>query len=128
MRALLDTHALYWWVTDHPQLSLVARRIIADPANEVLISAAVTWELATKTRLGKWPGAASLAGDFEAIVAAQGFVALPITLAHARHAGLLVTPHRDPFDRMLAAQATLEGAVLLSAAPAFAAFDVTIAW
>ncbi len=127
MRALLDTHTLYWWVSDHPQLSLTARRIIADAGNEILVSAAVAWELATKTRLGKWQAANALAADFEAIVASQGFLPLPITLAHARRAGLLEAAHRDPFDRMLAAQAEIEGAVLISADPAFQALDVSVA-
>ncbi len=128
MRALLDTHALYWWVTDHPQLSLAARRIITDAGNQILVSAAVAWELATKTRLGKWPGAAGLADEIEAVVAAQGFVPLPVTLAHARRAGLLEASHRDPLDRMLAAQAKIEDAILVSADPAFAGLSVRTAW
>jgi len=71
-------------------------------------SAASAWEVSTKHRLGELPGAAAVAGDFEAIIASQGFFALPIALRHGRVAGMLPGPHRDPFDRMLIAQAMIE--------------------
>ncbi|HEY7188943.1 MAG TPA: type II toxin-antitoxin system VapC family toxin, partial [Vicinamibacterales bacterium] len=103
MRLLLDTHALIWWLAGDSQLGSAARAAIADEANEVYVSAASAWEVATKHRLGKLPGAGPLIVDFAREVRQQGFIALPITLEHGQVAGSLVGAHRDPFDRMLMA-------------------------
>jgi PIN domain nuclease of toxin-antitoxin system len=128
MKLLLDTHALIWWLTGDEALSLPARHAIADETNTVAISAASAMEVATKHRIGKLPGAALLAQDFEAIVAAQGFVELPITVRHARLAGLMEIAHKDPFDRLLIAQAMAEGMVLVSNEVLFDGFAVERVW
>ena len=114
MRLLLDTHALIWWLAGDEKLSLRARDAIADEANTVAVSAASAMEVATKHRIGKLPDAALLAQDFEAILAAQGFSELSISVRHARLAGQMGIAHKDPFDRLLIAQALAEDMVLVS--------------
>ncbi len=114
MRLLLDTHALIWWLAGDEKLSLRARDAIADEANTVAVSAASAMEVATKHRIGKLPDAALLAQDFEAILAAQGFSELSISVRHARLAGEMGIAHKDPFDRLLIAQALAEDMVLVS--------------
>jgi PIN domain nuclease of toxin-antitoxin system len=128
MRLLLDTHALIWWLAGDSQLGSAARAAIADEANEVYVSAASAWEVATKHRLGKLPGAGPLIVDFAREVRQQGFIALPITLEHGQVAGSLVGAHRDPFDRMLMAQAREEKMALVSNETVFDAFGVTRLW
>src|SRR5574337_696218 len=105
MKLLLDTHALLWWWLDSPQLPDSARRLIADEANPVFVSAASAWEIATKHRLGKLPGADAMLSRFHELIQADGFQHLPITWSHAVRAGGYELAHRDPFDHMLAAQA-----------------------
>ncbi len=114
MRLLLDTHAWLWWLAGDPALSQTARTAIEDEANSVLISAASAWEIATKHRLGKLPGVAAIIADLDGVILQQGFASLPISLRHGQAAGALPGPHRDPFDRMLIAQAMLENLVLVS--------------
>ncbi len=114
MRLLLDTHTLIWWLAGDEKLSLRARDAIADEANAVAVSAASAMEVATKHRIGKLPDAALLAQDFEAIVADQGFSELSISVRHARLAGEMGIAHKDPFDRLLIAQALAEDMVLVS--------------
>lgn len=128
MRLLLDTHALAWWLGDNPKLSRKAHDLIAAPSNAVFVSAASAWEIATKTRIGRWPEAMALASMFPGIVEANGFEPLAITVRHAMHAGALIAAHADPFDRMLAAQAELEEMTLVTADPAFAQFDAATLW
>jgi len=128
MKLLLDTHALIWWLAGDDALSLPARQAIADETNTVAISAASAMEVATKYRIGKLPGAALLAQDFEALIAAQGFTELPITVRHARLAGLMEIAHKDPFDRLLIAQAQAEGMVLVSNEVLFDGFAVERVW
>lgn len=128
MRYLLDTHALLWWLTDDPLLSAHARNLIGDERNAILVSAASAWEIATKFRLGKLPIAAAAIPRFNELIEADGFEHLPITHLHALHAGSLSQEHRDPFDRMLAAQSALESAPLISRDPAFALFETRIVW
>lgn len=113
MTLLLDTHALLWWATLDPSLSRKAKRAIAADGTEVFVSAASAWEIATKVRLGKleWPAEA---GTVNAYVLGQGFRSLPISLAHAERAGQLPIPNRDPFDRVLIAQAQMEDLWLVS--------------
>jgi PIN domain nuclease of toxin-antitoxin system len=127
-RLLLDTHAFLWWITDAPALSGVARRAILDEDSEIYVSAASAWEIATKHRIGKLPSAAALAADVAAAVAGAQFVGLPVTLAHAQKAGTLPGPHRDPFDRMLIAQAVLDDLVLVSNEAAFDAYGARRLW
>lgn len=105
-----------------------ARTAIADEANTVAVSAASAMEVATKFRIGKLPDAALLAVDFEAIVASQGFAELPISVRHARLAGEMNIPHKDPFDRFLIAQAQAEDMVLVSNEQMFDAFAVKRLW
>jgi PIN domain nuclease of toxin-antitoxin system len=128
MRLLLDTHALLWWLDGDALLSPIAREAIADEANDFFLSAASAWEITTKHRLGKLPGAAAVAADVAACVADQGFLELPISLTHGQKAGALPGPHRDPFDRMLVAQAMIESLVLVSNELAFDAYGARRLW
>jgi PIN domain nuclease of toxin-antitoxin system len=114
VRLLLDTQTLIWWLAGDPLLSATARTAVADPHNEVFVSAASAWEIATKYRIGKLPRAETLAMDVSGALASQGFVELHITVRHGQAAGGLPGPHRDPFDRMLISQATLGDLVLVS--------------
>ncbi|MEW5968060.1 MAG: type II toxin-antitoxin system VapC family toxin [Pseudomonadota bacterium] len=128
MKLLLDTHALLWWWTNDPKLSDAARRAIADEDNQVLVSAASAWEIATKHRLGKLPHAAQAIERFNELVAADGFEHLPISYLHSLKAGAHSSEHRDPFDRMLAAQADLEKAVLVTLDPVFTGVECRVLW
>ena len=128
MNLLLDTHAFLWWVTDAPNLSALARTAIADESNVVFVSAATAWEIATKHRLGKLDEAAGAFERFTELVAADGFLILPVEAYHALKAGSYRVPHRDPFDRMLAAQAALEGLRLVTRDPAFRQFRTDVYW
>ncbi|WP_353198182.1 type II toxin-antitoxin system VapC family toxin [Sandarakinorhabdus sp.] len=128
MRLLLDTHALIWWLLGDDALSRRAREAIADEANDVAVSAASAMEVATKFRIGKLPEAALLAQDFEAIIADQGFIELPISVHHARLAGEMNIAHKDPFDRLLIAQALAEDMVLVSNETLFDSFSVKRLW
>ena len=128
MQLLLDTHALLWWLSGDDALSALARTAIADEDNGILISAASTWEIATKHRIGKLPGIAAVITDLDRVVADQGFIGLPINLRHGQVAGTLPGPHRDPFDRMLIAQAMLENLVLVSNEQAFDVYGVARLW
>jgi PIN domain nuclease of toxin-antitoxin system len=127
MRLLLDTHALVWWWTDDPRLSAGARKAIRRESNEILVSAASAWELSTKQRLGKL-GLPDAVERFGELCAADGFSHLAVSWAHAQRAGTYPQPHRDPFDRMLAAQAELERLTLITADPALAAFPGKRLW
>lgn len=128
MKLLLDTHTLLWWWTDDPQLSTKAKRLIASDANLVLVSAASAWEVATKTRLGKLAIGAMALQRFHDLVQSDGFTHLPMTWQHAVHAGGLALDHRDPFDRMLAAQSFLEDAALITKDAAFGVFSTRVLW
>jgi PIN domain nuclease of toxin-antitoxin system len=128
MRLLLDTHALLWWLDGDPSLSMAAQQAIADPDNEVWVSAASGWEITTKHRLGKLPGAGTVAADVAGCLSAQGFVELPISMEHGARAGSLPGPHRDPFDRVLIAQAMLEALVLVSNETAFDVYGAQRLW
>lgn len=127
MRILLDTHALLWWATRDAGLSAKAKRAIASEATEVYVSAASAWEIATKVRIGKldWP---AVAGTVNTYILGQGFRALPISLEHAERAGQLSIAHRDPFDRMLIAQAQAEDLWLVSNEIIFDASGVRRYW
>jgi PIN domain nuclease of toxin-antitoxin system len=128
MRLMLDTHAMLWWLFDDARLSPTVRGLITDRANEVLVSSACGWEIAIKFRLGRLPSAAILVQDLPGWVAKAGFSELPIRLAHAQRAGMWPQDHRDPFDRMLAAQSSVEDLPLVSSDPALRAFGVTLVW
>jgi PIN domain nuclease of toxin-antitoxin system len=128
VQLLLDTHTLLWWLDGDRRLSRRARTEITRTTNRVLVSAATAWEITTKHRIGKLPGAAAVAGDVAGAVASQGFTALDITLVHAQRAGRLPSPHRDPFDRMLAAQAQVDDLTLVTDDPVFASLGVNLLW
>lgn len=128
MQALLDTHTFLWWVLGEPALSRTARRFIANPANQIFVSAASAWEISTKYRLGKLPAAAQLVSRFPQIILDQGFVPLAITIVHSILAGAFEAPHRDPFDRMLAAQSLAEDMPLLSDDARIDQFGATRIW
>ena len=128
MRLLLDTHAFLWWLEGNRRLSRKARDAIGDPSSHVFVSAASVWEIATKFRLGRLPGVAAIVNDMAGQVASQAFSSLPISLVHAQRAGLLAGHHRDPFDRMLIAQAQSEGLLLISNEKLFDAYGVRRLW
>lgn len=121
MRLLLDTHALLWWLADEG-LSPQARDAIADPANTVAVSAASAWEISIKTALGKLRAPE----DLQQQVEANGFTAMPISIAHGIAAGQLVRHHEDPFDRMLIAQAFAEGLTIVTRDKRFDAYGVML--
>src|ERR1700722_7797898 len=114
MRVLAGTHVLLWSFNGEPALSKRGRQVIEDGSNEILVSAASAWEIATKVRLGKLPTGEILIGDLEGYLARLGFEEPPISLAHAARAGSLAGEHRDPFDRMLVAQAQGENLPIIS--------------
>lgn len=128
MRVLLDTHTLLWWLDGDRRLSRLARRTIADEANTVLVSAASAWEIATKVRIGKLPGAVDVAADVAGCLSRQRFDSLDITVLHAQRAGRLPGTHRDPFDRMLVAQAQIEDLPVVTNDAVFDEFGVTRVW
>lgn len=128
MRLLLDTHAFLWWLDGDRRLPARVRAVIREPANEVLVSAASVWEITTKARLGKLPGATAVAADVPACIESQGFVPLNITVHHAQRAGALAGSHRDPFDRMLIVQAQAEGVPIASNETAFDDYGITRFW
>ena len=128
MRLLLDTHALLWWLDGSRRLSRKARAAIGDEANGVFVSAASAWEITTKARLGKLPGAVDVAADVAGCVAGQGFSAMDVTILHAQRAGRLPGHHRDPFDRMLIAQAQLEDLPVVTDDDVFDGYGVTRFW
>jgi len=128
LKLLLDTHVLLWWWKDDPRLSRRAATAITDQANTVLVSAACAWEIATKHRIGKLPGAQSAVRQFNELIIADGFSHLAVSYRHALMAGGFDVDHRDPFDRMLAAQAIIEGASLVTADTTMKLFRVKRFW
>jgi len=128
VRVLLDTHALLWWLDGDRRLSQRARRLIGNDETTVLVSAASAWEICTKFRLGRLPGAAAVAADVTGCLDGQGFLPLPITVDHAQRAGSLPGPHRDPFDRVLIAQAQAEDLPLVTVDPVFRLYGMKLIW
>jgi PIN domain nuclease of toxin-antitoxin system len=128
VKVLLDTHAVLWWVLGNSRLSKSASEVLSQRNTTILVSAITGHEIATKHRLGKLPVPLQLAENLEGTIAANGFQSLALTMAHAQLAGRLQGAHRDPFDRMLAAQALIENVELVTNDPAFAAFGVRTLW
>ena len=128
MRLLLDTHAFLWWIADDPALSSPARGAVADPANQIHVSAATAWEITTKYRIGKLPAAGLVAADVAREIAAEGFAELPVTVRHAQQAGAIPGPHKDPFDRMLISQAIALGLAIVTPDPLVGQYPVRIIW
>ncbi|MBT9368336.1 type II toxin-antitoxin system VapC family toxin [Rhizobium sp. CSW-27] len=128
MKYLLDTHTLLWWLADSPQLSPAAIRLIEDNDNDIYVSAASAWEVTTKWVRGKLPSAVLLLPDFAAVVTEEGFLELPVTSVHMVRSCLLPGVHRDPFDRIIAAQAIQEGMGLISTDEKIAEFGIVLHW
>jgi PIN domain nuclease of toxin-antitoxin system len=128
VRVLLDTHALLWWALDDPRLSRKAHSILASLESEIFVSAASAWEVATKVRLGKLPGAEAFASEVPARVELLGFRELAISIEHGQRAGLLPGEHKDPFDRMLIAQAQAENLPIVSNEAVFDAYRARRIW
>jgi len=124
LRLLLDTHAALWWLSGDDRFGATAAEHIADTTNQVLLSAAVVWEVAIKRSLGKLEAP----GDFAPTLLGAGAHPLPIGLDHATAVERLPWHHRDPFDRLLIAQATVERAALVSADEALAAYGIRVVW
>ena len=125
---LLDTHTLIWWLKDDKRLSKTAKSLIANIEHNIYVSSASFWEISTKHRIGKLPDLDGVIEQLLPIVRKEGFQQLSITSEHVFAAGQLDNIHRDPFDRMLAAQAMQEGLGLISRDPAFKSFDVLVSW
>ncbi len=128
MKILLDTHACIWMIVESRRLSLRAKAAIEDLDNEVFVSAATGWEITTKHRIGKLPEVERFVYDFAATLKQMGFQPLPVSMDHATRAGLLVGEHKDPFDRMLIAQALAEDLPLVSNDAVFDAYLVRRIW
>ena len=126
MRILLDTHCWLWMQVDPDRFSNASRRIIEDPDNELLLSAASSWEIAIKYRLGKLPLPEPPGAYVPARMQTSGTMPLPVTQDHALHVAQLPSHHRDPFDRLLVSQALLERLVLLTADPQFEPYDAEL--
>lgn len=127
MKVLLDTHALIWWFEGSPKLSKRASSVLGSPSNAIFISAVVGWELAIKVQVGKFH-TPSLVQDLDGIIQREGFAELGISLEHAVRAGLLPMHHRDPFDRLLVAQAQALNVPIVTADAAFDHYGVQRLW
>ena len=125
---LLDTCAVYWWHIGSPHLSETARSAIEGADPTAFVSAASAWEMVTKWRSGKQPEFGPMASNFADILAAQAFKELPISVAHAMHAASLPFHHRDPFDRIIIAQALLEGLPVVTSDSIFDPYGVDRIW
>jgi PIN domain nuclease of toxin-antitoxin system len=124
----MDTHTFIWWVLDMPNLSDSCREIMANGENEVLLSVASSYEIAYKADQGRLTLPDSPEAYIRSRLAANGFGSLPIELSHALRAGVLPKIHADPFDRMLVAQAQIEGMPILTVDPAISRYDVETIW
>ncbi len=123
---LLDTHIFLWWLFDDPNLSKKIRNILSDFDNPIFVGSATVWEIATKYRLGKLPSASTVAENVPYWITKAGFKPLAISPEHAQLSGSWDMAHRDPFDRMLAAQTKLEDLSLISVDKALSVFPIKI--
>jgi len=128
VKILLDTHAFIWWAENNPILSTRARQAIADRTNEVYVSAVVAWEIAIKATLGKIVIFGSVADLVNEQVLLNDFKELPVLLAHTFRLQLLPLLHKDPFDRLLIAQADAEGLAIVTRDPQFPQYGVNLLW
>jgi PIN domain nuclease of toxin-antitoxin system len=119
MSYIIDTHIFLWWLFDDQKLDTACRDIIRNPAHRIFVSSASAWEIATKYRIGKLPEAKQLVEQYSQILHQAKFIELAITSAHALRAGSLPIDHRDPFDRMIMAQAELESLPVITYDKAF---------
>lgn len=125
---LLDTHALIWWWNDSPLLPEFVRHRLIVAEDLMFVSAASAWEVATKVRLGKWTDAQEACEKFEMLCARNNFELLPVSVSHSLLAGSLPGEHRDPFDRMIAAQAIHDDLTVITRDPALAALGCRTFW
>ena len=125
MKLLVDTHALLWWLTDDPRLSGTGEAAIGDPDNEVFVSACIGYEIAYKQRLGRLP---ALPESLPRRLERDGIGTMPISLAHAMAAAALPGPHRDPWDRIMMAQALAERCYMVTIDAVFAEYKVPVVW
>lgn len=128
LRLLLDTHTVLWWFADDPALPTGIAAVIDDPANTILVSAASAWEICTKVRIGKLPSGQALCEDFSGTLDRFYFTPLAISVGHGQLAGRLAGAHKDPFDRMLAAQAIIEGIAIVTNDAALADLGAQVLW
>jgi PIN domain nuclease of toxin-antitoxin system len=126
VKLLLDTHAVYWFLTGHERLSPRARKAIADPDNDALVSSASAYEIALKARRGRLDYA--VVAEFGGMLRAARLAALPVTIEHALEAGRLPEPHRDPWDRIIMAQALGERATVVTLDAVFGDYGVPTLW
>jgi PIN domain nuclease of toxin-antitoxin system len=124
VKLLLDTHAVIWFTEDAPQLSSSAAAAIEDPANDILLSAVVAWEIAIKRGLGKL----RVANNYVDVMLAAGSRELPVAIEHARRVENLPPHHSDPFDRLLVAQAINENAAIVTSDQRIARYEVSVLW
>ena len=128
MSLLLDTHTFVWWVVNDPRLSQRARAALVEPSAVCFVSAVSAFEIANKVRIGKFPAAAEIAQNMNRILEANSFTPLPVTIEHCLLAGRMDGVHRDPFDRLLAAQSLIEQIPLVTIDAEFRAFGVETVW
>ena len=128
MIVLLDTCTLLWWWSEPERLSGRSTALISDPGNTVLVSAASAWEVSTKHRVGKYPSGGRVIGEWAERILGDRFQELTITSSHALRAGSLPGNHRDPFDRMIAAQGILEGLPVLTTEAAISELGAEQIW
>jgi PIN domain nuclease of toxin-antitoxin system len=128
VRYLLDTHGLIWWWEEDPKLSGRARSVIADRRHQIFVSVVSAWEIATKVRAEKLPAMRRYVTSYDAEITAAGFNHLNVRQDHGIMGGLLKGEHRDPFDRLLAAQALIEGLTVITRDCAFATFGCEVLW
>ena len=128
MRALLDTHVFLWWISDDRRLSSWVRTIIGDGNNRLFLSAASGWEIAIKAKLGRLKLPKSLETFVAEQLALNAIESLPVQMSHALHVYTLPVHHRDPFDRLLVAQAQLENLPILTADPQISLYPVETVW
>lgn len=128
MKALLDTHAFLWWVLDSPALSEASRELMGDGRNDLYLSAASAMEIAIKARRGRLALPEPPESYVPSRLVSEGFHALPVEIAHALRVARLPDIHRDPWDRLLVAQAQVEGIPIVTADPAIAQYDVETIW
>jgi len=128
VKALLDTHAFLWWITDDRRLSQVARDVIGEGENELYLSAASGWEIAIKAGIGRLRLDRPMEEEIPAQLEANGILVLPVQLAHALRVSALPGIHKDPFDRLLVAQAQVEQLPIVTADPVVAQYPVETLW
>lgn len=128
MRVLFDSHALVWFLLGDSRFPVRLRQSLESPETEFVISAVCVWEIATKVRRGRWPEAAAIMANLSLVLATSAYSPLAINIEHARMAGNFAWHHRDPFDRILAAQSQIEGIPLVSADPVFDALGIAVMW